>query len=149
MVNSFYRSKKYLIPTTIPYIYMKQIKAQTEHGSHIRAGATHSSVSSFDKFQNLLHILMCVCGGDSPFCRCFANDASLQSLSPLYSYVQCSDELHSSVRLIQTFTMRAHYNTSNESNSPCDPRDPNVRRKFHSHSFFPLTSTLWNRLPPG
>lgn len=63
MVNSFYRSKKYLIPTTIPYIYMKQIKAQTEHGSHIRAGATHSSVSSFDKFQNLLHILMCVCVG--------------------------------------------------------------------------------------
>lgn len=98
----------------------------------------------------IFYTFLCVCvGGDSPFCRCFANDASLQSLSPLYSYVQCSDELHSSVRLIQTFTMRAHYNTSNESNSPCDPRDPNVRRKFHSHSFFPLTSTLWNRLPPG
>lgn len=56
--------------------------------------------------------------------------------------------LHSSVRIIQ-ITIRVHYNTSNESNNPCGPRDPNVRRKFHSHSFFPFTSTLWNRLLPG
>lgn len=97
----------------------------------------------------IFYTFLCVWRGYSPFCICFANDASLQSLSLLYRYVQYSDELHSSVRLIQTFTIRVHYNTFNDSNNPYGPRDPNVRRQFHSHSFFPLTSTLWNRLPPG
>lgn len=52
MVGSLCCSRKYLIPVTILYTYKSQIKARMEYCGNIWAGASQSSLISFDSVQN-------------------------------------------------------------------------------------------------
>lgn len=60
-----------------------------------------------------------------------------------------SVELLSSVSIVQTFTAGTRHATYIELNQPHFPHLPNVRRKFHTGSFFPRTDIVQNRLQYG
>lgn len=60
-----------------------------------------------------------------------------------------SDELRSSVPPAQTVMARTRHATYTGLNYRHSFRIPLVSRKFHSHSFFPKTATLWDILPRG
>ena len=54
MVGSLYRSKKYLLPSSILYLYKSQIRPTMEYCCHIWAGASQRSLSSLDSVQRRL-----------------------------------------------------------------------------------------------
>ena len=54
MVGSFYRSRKYLSPSSILYLYKSQIRPTMEYCCHIWAGASQRSLSSLDSVQKRL-----------------------------------------------------------------------------------------------
>lgn len=55
----------------------------------------------------------------------------------------CSDELHSIVTLLLTFTAMNRHDTAIDANHPHSFRIPSMRSKFHSSRFFPQTTALW------
>lgn len=69
-------------------------------------------------------------------CNLFPLDAELQVCR--YFYSKYSDELHSLIQPVQTFTAGTHHATSPESNRSQYLLIQNLRRKFHSDS-------LWKR----
>merc|ERR1712148_109025 len=77
MVGSFFRSKKYLTPAAILYLYKSQIRPKMEYCCHIWSGASKSSLSSLDKVQRRLRRLV----GDNLF-------STLRPLSPLLHYFE-------------------------------------------------------------
>lgn len=64
-----------------------------------------------------------------------------------YLHSKWSDELLSLVPPVQTFTAKSRLATSTGLNQPHSLHIQFVGRMFHSESFFPRTTTLWNRLP--
>ena len=54
MVGSFYRSREYLSPSSILYLYKIQIRPRMEYCCHIWAGASQRSNSSLDSVQRRL-----------------------------------------------------------------------------------------------
>ena len=147
MVGSFYRSRKYLTPDAILYLFKSQIRPTMEYCCHIWGGAAQSSLSCLDRVQNRLRNLV----GDDLFSSLqpLSQRRDVASLSLLYRYFhgKCSNELHSLVPPRQTFRARTRLATSVESNHPHPLRIPNLRRKFHDVTFFPRTTHLWNSLP--
>ena len=49
MVVSFYRSKRFLCPESILYLYKSQVRPKMEYCSHIWAGASKTALSSLDR----------------------------------------------------------------------------------------------------
>ena len=54
MVGSFYRSRKYLSPSSILYLYKSQIRSTMEYCCHVWTGASERSLSSLDSVQRRL-----------------------------------------------------------------------------------------------
>lgn len=73
----------------------------------------------------------------------FRCNVTYLSLLCHYFHDKCSDELF----FFWGFIPRTCFATSTELTHPCFPRVPNLRRKFHSDSFFPMTATLLARFP--
>lgn len=95
---------------------------------------------------------LCVFVGDELFyfppCNRFLRDETLQPLL-LYSYFhgECSDEQHSFVSPVLTFAFKARHAIHIVANHPHPLRIPLGICKFHSSSFYPRNTVLWNRLP--
>ena len=147
MVGSFYRSRKYLTPEAMLYLYKSQIRPQMEYCCHIWGGAAQTSLSCLDRVQNRLRNLV----GDDLFSTLppLSLRRDVASLSLLYRYFhgRCSNELHSLVPPLQTFRVRTRLAAFTQSNHPYTLRSPLIRNQFHENSFFPRTTRLWNSLP--
>ena len=147
MVGSFYRSKKYLTPPAILYLYKSQIRPKMEYRCHLWGGAAQSTLTCLDRVQNRLRNLV----GDELFSSLeplsHRRDVASLSLPYRYFHGKCSDEIHSLIPKAQTFTARTRLATSPVANHLHFLRLPNIRRKFHADSFIPRTSSLWNKLP--
>ena len=147
MVGSLYRTRKYLTPSAILYLYKSQIRPRMEYCCHIWAGAAQSSLACLDRVQNRLQNLV----GSDLFTTLqpLSHRRNVASLTLLYRYFhgKCSVELHSLVPPLRTFSARTRFATSTETNHPFFLNTPPLRRKFHAESFFPRTTSLWNKLP--
>ena len=106
MIGSLYRSRKYLTPSAILYLYKSQIRPRMEYCCHIWAGACKSSLSSLDRVQRRLRWLI----GEELFntLQPLSHRRDVASLSLFYRYFhgRCSEELHSLVPALQSFPVR-------------------------------------------
>ena len=144
MIGSFYRSKKYLTPESILYLYKSQIRPKMEYCCHIWAGSSSTSLSILDRLQRRIKGLI----GDELFSTLHAlshrRDVASLSLFYRYFYGKCSDELHSLVPPLWNFGRRTRFAVNSH---PFFLRIPLSRTKFHADSFFQRTASLWNTLP--
>lgn len=124
-IDLFYRSRKYLTPIAMLYVYKSQIKPDLEYCYQIWT----ASVPAVQKWVQKRS------SGDKlfPF-NVFPRDEIL--LTPRYFLGKCSDELHSFVLTIQIPTARTLHGTYSESTLNYSLRIPFVRKKFLSDSLF-------------
>ena len=145
MVGLFYRSKKYLTPSAILYLFKSPIRMKMEYCCHIWGGTAQTSLSCLDRVQNRLRNLV----GDGLFSTLapLSHRREVASLALFYRYFhgKCSDELHALVPKVQKFSSMTRFATSTLQNHPHFLRLPNIRRKFHTDSFIPRTSLSWNK----
>lgn len=142
MVGSFYRSRKYLTPFVMLHFYKRQIETKMGHCYDICG--LHQLNPHLSRLGNIPDCLRGLVEGwllYSP--ASFFTDATSQLCS--YFHEKCSDEFHSLILSVQTFTANTRHATSTDSNPRHFPQIPNVRGKFH-FAFFPRTATLCNRL---
>ena len=144
MVGSFFRSKRFLTPAAILYLYKSQIRPRMEYCCHIWAGASQQSLSSLDRVQSRLRYLV----GDSLFSTLqpLSHRRNVASLALLYRYYngRCSNELQEMVPPRKTFARNTRFSVN------VHPHFLEVNtsvQNFHMQSFFPRTATLWNSLP--
>ena len=146
MVGSFYRSRKFLTPAAILYLYKSQIRPKMEYCSHIWAGSSKHELSSLDRIQHRIHGLV----GTELFSSLdsLGHRRNVASLSLLYRYFygKCSDELHSLVPPIREFTRMTRFALTTGAH-PHLLNIPRSRTQFRANSFFPRTAALWNALP--
>ena len=147
MVGSFYRSRKYLSPSSILYLYKSQIRPTMEYCCHIWSGASQRSLSSLDTVQRRLLGLI---GHDLySTLQPLSHRRNVASISLFYRYFhgKCSQELHSLVPPNRQFQRQTRF--SNDcSKHPHYLHVPKSLHKFHETSFFPRTTKLWNSLTP-
>ena len=144
MVGSFFRSKRYLTPPAILYLYKSQIRPRMEYCCHIWAGASQQALSCLDRVQRRLRYLV----GDSLFSSLqpLSHRRNVASLSLLYRYYngKCSKELHEMVPPKRTFVRNTRFSSNVH---PHFLEVETAHQNFHMQSFFPRTATLWNSLP--
>ena len=147
MVGSFYRSRKYLTPSALLYLYKSQIRLKMEYCCHLWAGCSQHALSSLDKIQNRMRGLV----GDELFASLqpLSHRRNVASLSLFYRYFQgkCSEELHSLVPKKREFTIPTRFSETCELH-PHFLELSMARTEFHSKSFFPRVAAMWNSLPP-
>ena len=145
MVGSLYRSKKFLTPKAILYLYKSQIRPKMEYCSHIWAGSSQQALLTLDRVQNRLRGLV----GDELFSSLQAlshrRNVACLSLFYRYFYGKCSDELHSLVPPIREFPRSTRFAKSTTFH-PYYLKLPRTRCRFHGNSFFPRTAGIWNTL---
>ena len=148
MVGSFYRSKKFLTPSALLYLYKSQIRPRMEYCCHLWDGSSQHSLSSLDRIQNRMHGLV----GDELFAslQTLSHRRNVASLALFYRYFhgKCSDELHSLVPKERLFLRSTRFAETSQSH-PHFLAIPESRRVFHSKSFFLRVAVLWNSLPPS
>ena len=146
MVGSLSRSRKFLTPPAILYLYKSQIRPRMEYCSHIWAGSSNQVLSGLDRIQERLRGLV----GEELFSTLspLAHRRNVASLSLFYRYVngKCSEELHSAVPPERTFLVRTRFAMSSKSH-PHFLTVPRTRCNFHADSFIPRASKLWNEQP--
>ena len=139
MIGSFYRSKKYLTPESILYLYKSQIRPKMEYCCHIWAGYSSTSLSILDRLQRRIKGLI----GDELFSTLHTlshrRDVASLTLFYRYFYGKCSDELHSLVPPLWNFGRRTRFAFNSH---PFFLRIPFSRTKFHADSFFQRTASL-------
>ena len=144
MVGSFFRSKRFLTPAAILYLYKSQIRPRMEYCCHIWAGASQHALSCLDRVQSRLRYLV----GDSLFSSLqpLSHRRNVASLSLLYRYYngKCSNELHEMVPPRRTFVRNTRFSSNAH---PHFLEIETSHQNFHMQSFFPRTATLWNSLP--
>ena len=147
MVGSHYRSKRFLTPESLLYLYKSQIRPRTEYCSHIWAGSSKTILSALDRVQRRMRGLV----GEELFAslQSLSHRRNVASLSLFYRYFygKCSDELHLLVPPVRDFPIRTRFAKSSEAH-PHFLKIATPRCKFHSDSFFPRTAAMWNSLPP-
>ena len=134
MIGSFYRSKKYLTPESILYLYKSQIRPKMEYCCHIWAGSSTTSLSILDRLQRRIKGLI----GNELFSTLhtlsYRRDVASLSLFYRYFYGKCSDELHSLIPPLWNFGRRTRFAVNSH---PFFLRIPLSQTKFHADSFFP------------
>ena len=147
MVGSFFRTRKYLTPAAILYLYKSQIRPRMEYCCHIWSGASKTSLSSLDKVQRRLRRLI----GDDLFSTLqpLSHRRNVASLSLFYRYYngKCSEELRSMVPPCKTFGRSTRYSSRIQQDHPHFLQVEGNYPKYHMNSFFPRTASLWNTLP--
>ena len=105
MVGSFYRSRKYLTPHALLYLYKSEIRLRMEYCCHLWAGCSQQALSLLDRIQSRMRGLV----GDELFASLppLSHRRNVASLSLFYRYFQgkCSEELHSLVPKKHEFTI--------------------------------------------
>ena len=146
MVGSLSRSRKFLTPPAILYLYKSQIRPRMEYCSHIWAGSSKQSLSGLDRIQERLRGLV----GEELFSTLspLSHRRNVASLSLFYRYFhgRCSDELHLAIPSERSFQVRTRFAVSCKSH-PSYLTVPRTRCKFHADSFIPRVTELWNELP--
>ena len=146
MVGSLSRSRKFLTPSAILYLYKSQIRPTMEYCSHIWAGSPYNALSVLDEIQKRLRGLV----GEQLYSTLppLSLRRNVASLSLFYRYFhgKCSGELHDSVPCERSFSRRTRFALASETH-PHFLNIPFIRTKFHASSFMPRVSELWNNLP--
>ena len=147
MIGSLYRSREYLTPSSILYLYKSQIRPTMEYCCHIWAGASRTSLKSLDGVQKRLRWLV----GDELFSTLqpLSQRRDVASLALLYRYFhgECSEELQAMVPPVKVFPRNTRLASSVKTNHRYFLDIPFINRQFHAASFFPRTAQLWNELP--
>ena len=146
MIGSLFRSRAYLTPEAILYLYKSQIRPKMEYCSHIWAGSPMNALSVLDRLQNRIKYLI----GDQLFqtLPTLGHRRNVACLSLFYRYFhgKCSTELHDLVPPQWKFNRNTRLAISC-ANHPHFLRLPLAKTKFHSKSFFLRTAEMWNTLP--
>ena len=144
MVGSLLRSRKYLSPESILYLYKSQIRPKMEYCCHIWGGAAKTSLSCLDRVQRRLRYLV----GDELFSNIppLVQRRDVASLSLFYRYHngKCSNELHSLVPPKKEFGRETRLAKKSHEHTLSIPK---IRNKYHEQSFIPRTTMQWNALP--
>ena len=147
MVGSFFRTRKFLTPAAVHYLYKSQIRPKMEYCCHIWAGLPKTSLSCLDRVQRRLRRLI----GDELFksLQPLSHRRNVASLSLLYRYYsgRCSEELKTLVPPLKVFVRDTRLASFTQRNHPHTLEVPVARKEFHANSFFPRTVALWNKLP--
>ena len=147
MVGSFFRTRKFLTPAAVHYLYKSQIRPKMEYCCHIWAGSPKTSLSCLDRVQRRLRRLI----GDELFksLQPLSHRRDVASLSLLYRYYsgRCSEELKTLVPPLKVFVRDTRLASFTQRNHPHTLEVPVARKEFHANSFFPRTVALWNKLP--
>ena len=147
MVGSLSRSRKYLSPASILYLYKSQIRPKMEYCCHIWGGAVQTSLSCLDRVQRRLRYLV----GDELFSTLppLSHRRDVSSLSLFYRYYngKCSQELQLLVPPMKTFSVRTRLAAATQELHPHALVNPRVKNNFHEQSFIPRTVKQWNNLP--
>ena len=148
MVGSFFRTRNFLTPAAIHYLYKSQIRPRMEYCCHIWAGSPKCSLSCLDRVQRRMRWLI----GDALFktLQPLSHRRNVASLSLLYRYYsgKCSEELHQLVPPPKVFGKDTRLAMHTRQNHPHTLEVPDSMKKcFHANSFFPRTVKLWNSLP--
>ena len=147
MVGSFYRSRKYLTPSALLYLYKSQIRPRMEYCCHIWAGAAKTTLSSLDRVQRRLRWLV----GDDLYGKLqplsLRRDVASLALFYRYYHGMCSEELHSIVPPLKTFERTTRFSATIQVNHPYYIDAPRAKNNFHGDSFIPRAAALWNSLP--
>lgn len=106
------------IPPSILYLCKSQIRVKMEHCYHIWPAAAQYSLSTPDRVEKRLHVLV----GDKLFSTlqppCHRWDVTSLSLLYRYFHGECSDELQSLILPVQTFTAKSRHATPILANHP-------------------------------
>ena len=144
MVGSLFRSRKYLTPASMLYLYKSQIRPLMEYCCHIWGGAAQTSLSCLDRVQRRLRYLV----GDELFSTLppLSHRRDVASLSLFYRYYngKCSKELHSLIPPKKEFGRETRLSRKSHEHTLSIPT---VGNKYHGQSFIPRTSKQWNALP--
>ena len=137
MVGSLYRSRKYLDPDSILYLYKSQMRPKMEYCCHVWAGADQIHLNCFDKVKRRVRGLI----GDDLFSTLqplsHRRDVSRLSLFYRYYHGDCSEELDSLLPPAKTFPVRTRLAATTVKHHPHPV--PKTRSKFHQQSSFPRT----------
>ena len=146
MIGSLFRSRAYLTPEAILYLYKSQIRPKMEYCSHIWAGSPMNALSVLDRLQNRIKYLI----GDQLFqtLQTLGHRRNVACLSLFYRYFhgECSTEWHDLVPPQWTLNRNTWLAISSANHSHF-LRLPLAKTKFHSKSFFLRTAEMWNTLP--
>ena len=143
MVGSLFRSKKYLSPSSILYLYKSQIRPKMEYCCHILGGAAKTSLSCLDRVQRRLRYLV----EDELYSTLppLVHRRYVSSLSLFYRYLngKCSSELHSLVPPKKESARETRLATNSHEHTLVKPA---VQKKCLEQSFIPRTTKQWNAL---
>ena len=146
MVGSLSRSRKFIPPAAILYLYKSQIRPKMEYCSLIWAGSSNQALAGLDRIQNRLQGLV----SEELFSTLppLSHRRNVATLALFYRYFhgKCSDELHSLVPLERNFRVRTRFAMTSKSH-PHFLTVPRTRCNFHADSFIPRVCKLWNELP--
>ena len=143
-VGSLFRSRNFLSPNSILYLYKATIRPCMEYCCHIWAGASSTCLGQLDRIQRRISNLI------GPYLslqlHSLSHRRNVASLSLFYKYHygHCSDDLKSLTPGIKTFNRVTRYSTKAHSMTV---QVPTSYKHFYTSSFFPRTSRQWNSLP--
>ena len=145
-VGSLYRSRRYLTPETILYLYKSTIRPGMEYCSHIWGGAPKTGgLDLLDRVQKRIVNLI---GPElSVGLQSLLHRRNVASLSLFYKYyhAKCSAEL---ADLVPPRRVNVRTTRFSERLHKYAVRPPLCKMNFYQFSFFPRTASLWNSLPP-
>ena len=133
-VGSLFRSRNFLSPESILYLYKATIRPCMEYCCHIWVGASNSCLRLLDQIQR--RIINLIGPNLSPKLQSLSHRRNVASLSLFYKYFNgsCSDELKSLPPAIKTFNRVTRYSTNAHH---LTVQLPSSNKLFYSSSFFP------------
>lgn len=142
-VGSLFRSKRFLTPEAILYLYKSTIRPCMEYCCHIWAGASSSSLDLLDKIEKRVANLVGPILASSLQPLSHQRDVASLSLFYKYYHAKCSTELQG---LVPSSWLPARSTRFSKRSHPYTVAVPRSKTKFYSNSFFPRTAKLWNSL---
>ena len=143
-VGSLFRSRNFLSPDSILYLYKATIRPCMEYCCHIWAGASTNSLKLLDRIQR--RVVSLIGPNLSLKLHSLSHRRNVASLSLFYKYHHghCSDDLKDLTPALKIFNRVTRYSTTAHSMTV---QVPTCYKQFYTSSFFPRASILWNSLP--
>ena len=143
-IGALIRSKSYLTPEVVLYLYKSTIRPCMEYCCHVWGGAPKRYLDLLDKLQRRIcyHIGPALSSSLQPL----AHRRNVASLSLFYRYYfeRCSNELS---KLVPKPFGSARPTRHSDRQHAFVVELPNFKKEFYRNSFFPRTASLWNSLP--
>ena len=143
-VGALYRSKHFLTPDAILYLYKSTIRPCMEYCCHVWAGESPCHLKVLDRIQK--RICNLVGSSHSSSLESLSHRRDVASLSLFYKYYHgvCSSELSD---LLPPSFVPSRVTRWSSGLHKFAVQVPHFKTTSYSRSFFPRTASLWNSLP--